>query len=179
MNSRMRLVPHSGSLGSVYEVYYELESYTVCVIAHTVYPPLASQFAERWSAAETAPPRPKSGIPEGIRARMHFASAKDSLLPSPPSPYLSFLLTLLLLSSRREFIGTTRDDVKLPFHARKRISHIISAPRAAFSTLFSDLRRHVDLIVAIIYERGNSGHAHQAPKSSGGCVNQPWVLSYR
>lgn len=177
MNSRMRLVPHSGSLGSVYEVYYELESYTVCVIAHTVYPSLASQFAERWSALK---PHPRvlsqaTAFPKGS-ARMHFASAKDSLLSPPPSLY--FLLTLLLFSSRREFIGTTRDDVKLPFHARKRISHIISAPRGLFYPFLGlkETRRS--------YRRDNLRAAirdtpTQAPKSSGGCVNQPWVLSYR
>lgn len=104
---------------------------------------------------ETAPPRPKSGGGIPRRDPRECTSPRRKILFYPPSPrsYLSFLLTLLLLSSRREFIGTTRDDVKLPFRARKRISHIISALRAAFSTLFSDLRRHVDLIVAIIYER--------------------------
>lgn len=167
MNSRMR--PRSAhGFSRLCTKYITNSSLIPCgVIAHTVYPSLASPNSQSGGPPRKPHPRTLSqaaAFPKGS-ARMHFASAKDSLLPSPPPPPLSFLLNLFLLSSRREFIGTTRDDVKLPFHARKRISHIISAPRAAFSTLFSDLRRHVDLIVAIIYERQFGTRPPQRPKS--------------
>lgn len=118
---------------------------------------------------ETAPPRPKSGdgIPEGIRANALRLGERFSSIPPPPSPFFSLFFSSPLDGNLSVRHAT---DVKLPFHARKRISRVISAPRAAFSTLFSDLRRHVDLIVAIIYER-QFGTRPPSAEEFGSCVS--------
>lgn len=174
----MRLVPHSGSLGLcvrsilrtrvLYRVRYS--SYRISFLSL----PIRRAAVRR---LETAPPRPKSGgggIPR--RDPRECTSPRRKILFYPLSPFFS-----LFFSSPLDGNLSVRHATTLSSPFARGSGSLTSSLRSARGLFYpflglKETRRS--------YRRDNLRAAirdtpTQAPKSSGGCVNQPRVLSYR